>query len=146
MPPRPAWRRKRRRVSCSRKTFASARSNLVRCSSLLIGICVSFRLVWVSVNMLGGWNDEGVLGLPREQDPLAVGQCLRGPAGLEVLGIDGQLVALAGLDEVLGADPDVAGVENRATQLVEVAFRVSVGRVLVDGCDAQLLRTHSDPD
>src|SRR3990172_12187446 len=81
-------------------------------------------LNWGAAVIESGHADhKGVLWLPGETDRVPIGQRLGGAPGLEVLRVDGQPVTVAGLDEVLRADANVARVEDRPVQGIEVALR-----------------------
>ena len=88
-------------------------------------------------------DDKRVLRLPGQSDPLAISKDLPRAARLDVLCIDGQLVTVLRLDDVLGADADVGGVEHDTLDRVRVTGR---GLVLPigNGQDAELLGADAD--
>src|SRR5687767_4675305 len=90
-------------------------------------------------------DHERVLRLPGQTYALAIGQHLSRAAGLEVLRVDGELVAVGSFDEVLRADADVRGVEHRPLDGIAAGcLRRGAGRV--DGQDSQLLRADAEAD
>src|SRR5687767_925706 len=88
-------------------------------------------------------DHERVLRLPGQTYALAIGQHLRRAACLEVLRVDGELVTVGRLDEVLRADADVRGVEDGPIDGI-AAGCLRRGAGLVDGKHPQLLRADAE--
>src|SRR6188508_466194 len=144
--PRPVPLRKERRVirPLGRKARAMARSISV---SSRIG--VDLLLNRLEVVLRSGArcrpDNEGVLRLPCQTDALTIGENLARAAGLEVLGVDGQPMAVRRLHEVLGADADVRRIKHRAVDDIRVRS-VDGGVVIGDRQYVQLLRTNAQAD
>ena len=117
MPPRPARPRKARRVTAV-LAHGPFDGELEGVSSVVAERQTSMSPsssggVGIAGDVLGrSGDDERVARLPGQSDLFAVGQGLGRAGGFQVLGIGGHPVAVAGLNKVLGADADVAGVEH----------------------------------
>ena len=77
-------------------------------------------------------DDKRVLWVPGQAHVLAIGQGFGGSGGVQVLGVDRQPMAVGGLDQVLGAYPDVAGIQDGAGQdvlAVEISTKPLIGLV-----------------
>src|SRR5438105_2221779 len=119
---RPPWLARRRndrrdiRPSLTRRAIACS----IWVSSRRSVIGLSFWAVRVhGLVVVRPLDHERVLGFPGEPDPLAACQSLARSARFQVLGVYGHVLAVSRFDKVLGADPDVARVQDRAVERVD---------------------------